>query len=70
MEKIFPYKKFIKSQNDLDNMTKPTSLGRLVMDKMKINQPEWFPFWNAYKEIVANAIANWQTIVSNVLKKL
>ena len=50
-------------------MTEPTSLGRLVMDKMKINHAERFPFWNAYKEIVANAIAHWQTIVSNKFKK-
>ena len=48
----------MKSQNDLDDMTMPTSLGGLVMDKMKIDQAEWFPFWNVYKEIVANAIAN------------
>ena len=40
MEQIFPYKKFIKSQHDLDDMTEPTSIGRLVLDKMKINQPE------------------------------
>ena len=40
------------------------------MDKMKINQPEQFPFWNAYKEIVADAIANQQTWVSNELKKI
>ena len=45
-------------------MTEPSSLGKLVMDKMKIDQPDW----NAYKEIVTNAIANWQTIVSNELK--
>jgi predicted RNase H-like nuclease (RuvC/YqgF family) len=69
MEKIFPYKKFVKSQNDLDDMTEPSSLGRLIMDKMEIDQPDQFPFWNAYKEIVADAIANWWTIVANDLKK-
>ena len=69
MKQIFPYKKFIKSQHYLDDMMEPTSLGRLVMDELKIDQAERFPFWNAYKEIVADAIANWQTIVSNELKK-
>jgi hypothetical protein len=51
-------------------MTEPSSLGRLIMDKMKIDQPDWFPFWNAYKEIVTDAIANQWTIVANDLKKL
>ena len=59
MEKIFPYKKYVKRQSDLDGMTKPSSLGRLVMEKMKINQPDHFPFWNAYKEIITDTIANW-----------
>ena len=70
MEQVFPYKKFIKNQQDLDDITNTTSLGKLVMDKMKIDQAERFPFWNAYKEIVADAIANRRTIVSNELKKI
>ena len=58
LDKIFSFKKFITNQRDLDDFTGNSSLGMVIMNMMKIEKPEWLPFWNAYKEIVADTIAN------------
>jgi hypothetical protein len=42
----------------------------VIMNMMKIEKPERLPFWNAYKEIVADAIANRQMTITNDLKKI
>jgi hypothetical protein len=66
LDKIFSFKKFITNQRDLDDFTGNSSLGIV----MKIEKPEQLPFWNAYKEIVADAIANWWMTITNDLKKI
>jgi hypothetical protein len=70
LDKIFTFKKFIISQKDLDDFTGDSSLGMVVMNMMKIEMPDHLPFWNAYKEIVADAIANQRTTITNGLKKI
>lgn len=70
LDKIFTFKKFIVSQKDLDDFTGDSSLGMVVMNMMKIEMPDRLPFWNAYKEIVADAIANRRTTITNDLKKI
>jgi TolA-binding protein len=70
VEKIFSVKKFITSQSDLDDFNAQNSLGRVIMDRMKVDPPDRLPFWNAYKEIVADAIANRRTAITNDLKKV
>jgi hypothetical protein len=70
LDKIFTFKKFIISQKDLDDFTGDSSLGMVVMNMMKIEMPDRLPFWNAYKEIVADAIANRRTTITNDLKKI
>jgi hypothetical protein len=69
LDKIFTFKKFIISQKDLDDFTGDSSLGMVVMNMMKIEMPDRLPFWNASKEIVADAIANQRTTITNDLKK-
>ena len=58
LDKIFTFKKFIVSQKDLDDFTGDSSLGMVVMNMMKIEMPDQLAFWNAYKEIMVDAIAN------------
>jgi hypothetical protein len=70
LDKIFSFKKFITNQRDLDDFTGNSSLGMVIMNIMKIGKPERLPFWNAYKEIVADAIANRRTTITNDLKKI
>lgn len=69
-DKIFSFKKFIVNQRDLDDFTENTSLGMVIMNMMKIDMPDRLPFWNAYKEIVADLIANRRTTITNDLKKV
>jgi len=67
LEKIFSLKKFIISQRDLDDFTGNSSLGMVIMNILKFQKPDRLPFWNAYKEIVADAIANrWMTIANDL----
>jgi hypothetical protein len=70
VEKVFSFKKFITSQKDLDDFSSESSLGMIVMDRMKIEGVDRLSFWSAYKEIVADAIANHQTTITNDLKKV
>jgi hypothetical protein len=70
VEKIFPLKKFIVSQRDLDEFTGNSSLGMIVMTMLKVEMPDRLPFWNAYKDIVADGIANRRTTITNDLKKV
>jgi regulator of replication initiation timing len=70
LEKIFSLKKFIISQRDLDDFTGNSSLGMVIMNILKVQTPDRLPFWNAYKEIVADAIANRWTTIANDLKKI
>jgi hypothetical protein len=71
LDKIFSFKKFIANQRDLDDFTGNSSLGMVIMNMMKIEKPERLPpFWNVYKEIVADAIANRRTTITNDLKKI
>jgi hypothetical protein len=70
LDKIFSFKKFITNQRDLDDFTGNSSLGMVIMNMMKIEKPERLPFWNAYKEIVADAIANQWMTITNDLKKI
>jgi hypothetical protein len=70
LDKIFPFKKFIISQRDPDDFTGNTSLGMVVMNMLKVEMLDQLPFWNVYKEIVADAIANRQTTITNNLKKV
>jgi hypothetical protein len=46
------------NQRDPDDFTENTSLGMVIMNMMKIDMPDCLPFWNAYKEIVADLITN------------
>ena len=69
-DKIFSFKKFIVNQRDLDDFTENTSLGMVIMNMMKIDMPDRLPFWNAYKEIVADLIANRRMTITNDLKKV
>jgi hypothetical protein len=70
VDKIFSLKKFVTCQRDLDDYNVQNSLGMVVMDRMKVEEPDRLQFWNAYKEIVADAIANWHTTITNDLKKV
>lgn len=69
-DKIFSGKKFIISQRDLDDFNPENSLGNIIMGMLKIEKPDRLPFWGCYKEIVADAIANRRTIITNDLKKV
>jgi hypothetical protein len=70
VDKIFLFKKFVINQSDLDDFHVQNSLGRIIMDRMKVEKLDRLPFWNAYKEIVADAIANRRTTITNELKKV
>ena len=70
LEKIFSFKKFVVSQRDLDDFTGGSSLGMVIMNILKVQKPDRLPFWNAYKEVVADAIANRRTTIANDLKKI
>ena len=70
LTKIFSLKKFIISQRDLDDFTGNSSLGMVIMNILKVETPDRLPFWNTYKEIVADAIANRRTTIANDLKKI
>jgi hypothetical protein len=70
LEKIFSFKKFVISQRDLDDFTGGSSLGMVIMNILKVQKPDRLPFWNAYKEVVADAIANRRTTIANDLKKI
>jgi hypothetical protein len=69
-ERIFPVKKFVSGQKELDNFSGSSSLGMLVMAMLKIEKPDQLPWWNAYKDSVADAISNRRTTVTNDLKKV
>jgi hypothetical protein len=69
-ERIFPVKKFVSGQKELDNFSGNSSLGMLVMAMLKIDKPDQLPWWNAYKDSVADAISNRRTTVTNDLKKV
>jgi hypothetical protein len=67
LDKIFSFKKFIVNERDLDNFTGNSSLGMVIMNMLKVEMPDRFPFWNVYKEIVADVIANrWMTITNDL----
>jgi hypothetical protein len=70
IEKIFPVKKFIVNQKELDDFSGNSSIGRLVMTMLKVDNPDLLPWWNAYKDSVADAISNRRTTVTNDLKKV
>jgi hypothetical protein len=70
LDKIFSFKKFIISQRDLDDFSGNSSLGMVVMMMMKVEKPDQLPFWNVYKENVADAITNRWTTITNDLKKV
>jgi hypothetical protein len=57
-ERIFPVKKFVSGQKELDNFSGNSSLGMLVMTMLKIKKPDQLPWWNAYKDSVSDAISN------------
>jgi hypothetical protein len=42
----------------------------LVMTMLKIDKPDQLPWWNVYKDSVADAISNQWTTVTNDLKKV
>jgi hypothetical protein len=69
-ERIFPVKKFVSGQKELDNFSGNSSLRMLVMAMLKIDKPDQLPWWNAYKNSVADAISNRRTTVTNDLKKV
>ena len=70
MEKLFPVKKFVVSQKELDDFSGNSSIGMLVMTMLKVKKPDQLPWWNAYKDSVADAISNRRTTVTNDLKKV
>ena len=70
VNKVFLLKKFVSSQQELDDFTSDNSLGKIVMDKMRVEIPDRLPYWSAYKEIVADAIANHRTTITNDMKKV
>ena len=70
LEKLFHFKKFVISQKELDDFTGDSSIGMLMMNMLKVEKPDRLPFWNAYKESVADAIANRWTTITNGLKKV
>jgi mRNA-degrading endonuclease HigB of HigAB toxin-antitoxin module len=70
VNKVFLLKKFVSSQQELDDFTSDNSLGKIVMDKMRVEIPDRMPYWSAYKEIVADAIANRRTTITNDMKKV
>lgn len=70
VDTIFPMKKFVKSQDELDDFNAHNGLGMVIMEKMKVEKPDRLQFWNAYKEIVADAIATRRTTIANELKKV
>jgi hypothetical protein len=70
MEKLFPVKKFVVSQKELDDFSGNSSIGMLVMTMLKVEKPDQLPWWNAYKDSVADAISNRRTTVTNDLKKV
>jgi AAA15 family ATPase/GTPase len=70
VDTIFPMKKFVKSQDELDDFNAHNGLGMVIMAKMKVEKPDRLQFWNAYKEIVADAIATRRTTTANELKKV
>ena len=70
LEKLFCFKKFVISQKELDDFTGDSSIRMLVMNMLKVEKPDRLPFWNAYKESVADAIANRRTTITNDLKKV
>jgi hypothetical protein len=70
LDKIFPFKKFVVSQMELNDFTGNSSIGMLVMTMLKIEMLDRLPFWNAYKESVADVIANRWTTITNDLKKV
>jgi hypothetical protein len=69
-ERIFPIKKFVSGQKELDNFSGNSSLGMLVITMLKIEKPDQLPWWNAYKDSVSDAISNRRTTVTNDLKKV
>jgi hypothetical protein len=54
----------------LDDFIPIYSLGNIIMTFLKIENPDKLPFWHCYKEIVADAIANRRTTITNDLKKI
>jgi hypothetical protein len=70
IDKLFPVKKFVVSQKELDDFSGNSSIGMLVMTMLKIKKPDQLPWWNAYKDSVADAISNRRTTVTNDLKKV
>jgi hypothetical protein len=70
LDKLFPVKKFVFSQKELDDFNGNSSIGILVMTMLKVKKPDRLPFWNVYKDSVADAIANRWTTVTNDLKKV
>jgi hypothetical protein len=42
----------------------------VIMDRMKVEEPGRLPFWSAYNEIMADAIANWYTTITAELKEM
>lgn len=70
LQKIFPVKKFVVSQKELDDFSGNSSIGMLIMTMLKIEKPDQLPWWNAYKDSVADAISNRRTTVTNDLKKV
>ena len=70
LDKLFPVKKFVVSQKELDDFTGNSSIRMLMMTMLKVKKPDRLPFWNAHKESVADAIANRWTTITNDLKKV
>jgi hypothetical protein len=58
IERLFPVKKFVSGQKELDSFSGNSSLRMLVMTMSKIEKPDQLPWWNAYNDSVADAISN------------
>jgi hypothetical protein len=70
LDKLFPVKKFVISQKELDDFTGNSSIRMLMMTMLKVEKPDRLPFWKTYKESVADAIANRRMTITNDLKKV
>ena len=67
---VFREIKFITSQEELDDLDQPNSIGNKVLEMFPIAPEDKWMFWNTYKGVVKKAIATRCNDVNNAIQKV
>ena len=66
--KLFPKVQFVRNSRTLDDCTSEHSIGKFIMNRLRIAESQQRSFWSTYKTAVRKGIKMQRNVVHNALK--